>query len=171
VSSYQLPDMKTSGMILPLVGVGAAVAVPAFLTYVKRSKTVEATANVRRLADAAASYAEANAGKKKAKFSFPASTDWTPAKGCCGQPGDRCVPDAAAWAAATWKALGFSVDEGHLYQYRVQSTGKGPKAKLVVEARGDLDCDGKFSSYKREVTVDGQGTASISSLKSSDDVE
>jgi type IV pilus assembly protein PilA len=171
VGRYQMPQLKTSSMLIPIIGIGAAVAIPAFLKYVRRSKTVEATTNVRRLADAAAALAAEQGPKKKGKFAFPKSTEWTPARGCCGQPGDKCGPDASAWKGATWTALGFSVEEPAYYQYRVTSKGAGARATVTVEARGDLDCDGKFSSFKRVVTVDAQGNPTVSPLDTSDEIE
>jgi type II secretory pathway pseudopilin PulG len=166
VMTYQLPELKSAGAVLPIIGVLSAIAVPAFTKYVKRSKTVEATMNVRKLADAALSLSSA-----KKKPAWPKSTQWTPAAVCCGQPGDKCAPDAAQWKTPTWSALNFSVDEPHYYQYRVTNEGQGKKARLVVEARGDLDCDGTFSSYKRAITVDPQGGPQTGALEVENDVE
>jgi hypothetical protein len=56
VSRYKLPEMKTSGMLVPALGVMAGVAIPAFTRYTRRSKTVEATMNVRKLSDSAVVY-------------------------------------------------------------------------------------------------------------------
>jgi hypothetical protein len=151
VCRYQLPQMKsTAAMVVPLIGVASAVAIPAFMKYIRRSKSVEATMNVRKLADAVAAYQ----GKPLR------STEWTPAATCCSQ-GGKCAPNPKAWTG-TFAALNFSVDDPHYYQYRVTKSGK----KTVVEARGDLDCDGKFSNYKRTVT----GTT-VGPLESSDDIE
>jgi type IV pilus assembly protein PilA len=173
VCRYQLPQVKTASMMMPIIGVGAAVAIPAFMKYIRRSKTVEATMNVRKLADSAMMLAtEAGQGKKVSpKFAFPKSTNWTPAASCCGQPGDKCAADASQWKGESWKALNFSVDDAHHYQYRVTSTGKGAKASIVVEARGDLDCDGINSTFKRTITLDAQGTPKISPLESANDIE
>jgi type IV pilus assembly protein PilA len=163
VCRYQLPQVKTAGMIMPLVGIGAAVAIPAFMKYIRRSKTVEATMNVRRLADGAA-------GMMTEKKKPPKSTQWTPSASCCGKPGDKCAPDPTLWKSEPWSSLGFSVDDPFQYQYRVTSSGKGPKASITVEARGDLDCDGQWSSFKRTVTHDKSGPK-VGELQTADDVE
>ena len=159
VSEYQMPDVKTSGFLLPMIGIAAAVAIPAFLKYVRRSKTVEATSNLHRLDAGIAAWAEAHKRKP-----LPPSTDWTPARGCCGQPGDVCAPDAAAWNAPAWSAFAFSVDGKHNYQYRY-TRGRG--RHYTIEARGDLDCDGKFSSYKQS----GQAGGVSEPLQVTDDLE
>jgi type IV pilus assembly protein PilA len=166
VSQYQFPDSKSWQSSAPVMGIMAAVAIPAYMKYIRRSKTVEASVNVRKLADAAAGYASTH---KKARF--PASTKWTPAASCCGKPGDQCAPDAHAWDAPTWKALNFSISDSHYYQYRVTTEGKGAQSRMTVEARGDLDCDGIFSDYKRTVTLDPQGNPITSKLQTDNEIE
>jgi type IV pilus assembly protein PilA len=43
-------------IVVAILGILAAIAIPAFVTYVRRSKTVEATENLSKMFDAAASY-------------------------------------------------------------------------------------------------------------------
>jgi type IV pilus assembly protein PilA len=165
VSQYPCPDVSTM-QSLGVVGILAAVAIPAYMKYIRRSKTVEATMNLRRLFDGAVSYYESHHGR------FPKSTPWTPAGLCCAGDGGKCQPDAHAWDAPTWKALGFSLNEAHYYQYRVVLEGKGKNTVLGLEARGDLDCDGKFSLYRREVRLDEQGNLTAGAgLIMKDDLE
>ena len=38
-------------IVVAIIGILAAVAIPAFMKYIRRSKTVEATMNVRKLFD------------------------------------------------------------------------------------------------------------------------
>jgi type IV pilus assembly protein PilA len=165
IVDYALPtegDATTTMMMATATaGILAAIAIPAFLKYIKRSKTVEATMNVRKLYDATVGYYEE-------KHAFPAATEWTPARGCCGQPNDKCAPDPEAFSGPTWRALGFSIEDPHHYQYRFRRTEGG----FVVEARGDLDCDGKFSSFRREGRVEPGGTISGGAgLETENDIE
>ena len=44
-------------IVVAIIGILAAVAIPAFMKYIRRSKTVEATMNVRKLFDSSVSYA------------------------------------------------------------------------------------------------------------------
>jgi type IV pilus assembly protein PilA len=165
VSQYPFPDVS-SFQSVGVIGVMAAVAIPAFMKYIRRSKTVEATANLQQLRDAAAAYLSSHNRRP------PKSTDWTPARPCCSGVSGRCQVDAHDWDAATWKALGFSLGAPHYYQYRVIVDGKGKNVVVGIEARGDLDCDGKFSLYRREVRLDAQGKAqSPSGLFSKDELE
>lgn len=54
----------------------------------------------------------------------------TPAKDCCAS-GGSCAPDAAAWADPAWKALEFSIEEPHAFQYSYESDGKTFTAKAI----------------------------------------
>jgi hypothetical protein len=170
VMQYQIPKLEGSSVLVPMLGIGAAIAIPAMMKYARRSKTTEATTNVTKLVSAATLYREAHA-KDGARFAFPATTPWTPQNGCCGQPSDRCAPVSDAFKHPTWKALSFSLDDPHYYQYRFTSTGKGPKAHFIVEARGDLDCDGIYSSFKREGSIASDGSVTITDLKTENETE
>lgn len=123
----------------------AAIAIPSFLKYIRRAKSVEASLNVRKLADAVSVY-YAELGR------MPPPTDWTPAGTACGHEKDRFPADASAWSGAPWKELNFSIDGPHYYQYRIQKLGP---TIVEIQARGDLNCDGIFSQYSRSVSERG----------------
>ncbi len=136
-----------NGVMVPVAGVGilAAIAIPAFLDYTKRSKVSEASLQLNRIGKSL----------KRAYAENPVlpvgDAPLTPAKGCCGQPANKCQPDPAAFAKdKIWSALDFSIDEPGMYQYRYHSDGKS----ATVEAVGDLDCDGTPAIYTLHVSVD-----------------
>ncbi len=140
-------------------GCMAAIAIPSFTRYIKRSKSAEARMNVQSLYHGAVAYYESEQlgsdGKVRTHV-FPATTDWTPAEGACGYPGGKIPPDPTPWRKPTWEALHFTVDAPSFYQYRfsvVIGDGSHPGDEAMVEARGDLDCDGIFSSYVRHLVV------------------
>ncbi len=89
-------------------------------------------------------------------------TDWTPRDGACDFPGHKHPVDAEAWDVEPWKTLLFSIDDPSYYQYRITRDDSG----ILVEARGDLNCNGIFSQFARRVTPDGAGQ-----LYSKDDLE
>jgi type II secretory pathway pseudopilin PulG len=131
------------------LGISSAIAIPAFIKYIRKSKTVEATQALSQIA-AGAKAAAAQYGTVPA-----ARTDWVPATSCCmDMTAPKCSPSPQAWSAAPWSALRFSKTDPHYFQYRYTGGGK----RFLVEARADLDCDGLFSSYRidGEVTPDGQ---------------
>ena len=129
-----------SGMMMPtaVIGVLAAVAIPAFLDYMKRSKKTEASLQLSRIGKYLKRYYADYA-------SFPAGDAGpTPATGCCmksstgGKVDNKCPADATIWKQPIWTALEFQIDEASNFQYRYHSDGKTAR----VEAISDLDCDG-----------------------------
>jgi hypothetical protein len=110
---------------------------------VRRSKTAEATTNLRRMYDGAVAY-HAEHGR------FPESAPLTPARpACAGGESSKIAPAPETWAAPGWQALGFSVDDPHYYQYEFASDGDAFTARAV----GDLDCNGVLSTFERVGTV------------------
>src|SRR5262249_19214089 len=120
-------------IVVAIIGILAAVAIPAFMKYIRRSKTSEASMNVRKLYDSSVSYYEAEhadrAGSILAK-QFPAAAVVTPAAHCCANAGEKCPPDPTLWqdTAGTWAALNFSVDDPFYYHYPSHSPPTPPTA-------------------------------------------
>ncbi|MBI3072727.1 MAG: pilin [Deltaproteobacteria bacterium] len=152
-------------IVVAIIGILAAVAIPAFMKYIRRSKTSEATMNIRKLFDSSVSYYEeefaARTGTIIAK-QFPAGQNPTPTRGiCCGQAGDKCgAPgfggtSSTIWNSnSTWNALNFAVDDPFYYSYQYSAAGTDTAASFTAHAWGDLNCDGVFSQYERTGRVD-----------------
>lgn len=147
-------------IVVAIIGILAAVAVPAFMKYIRRSKTIEATNNIRKLYDSSVAYWEAehaSAAMAILPRQFPASQAETPAaNSCCGQPGDKCDPAAAAagWKVPTWTALNFSVDDPFYFWYKYDSAGTDSASNFSAWAFGNLDCDGNYSTFMRGGHID-----------------
>ena len=158
VSTYKVPEMGSPLMVTSVVGILAAVAIPAFIKYTRKAKTVEATEALDKIKAGAKAYFQADhydrQGNLKKKTFPPGNTGWVPRRPCCKQAGEKCQRNAKTWAREPWKSLYFSLSEAHSYQYRYTSRGQDKKATFTVEARGDLDCDGTYSSFKIIGTVD-----------------
>ena len=91
-------------IVVAIIGILAAVAIPAFMKYIRRSKTVEATMNIRKLYDSSVSYYEGehatNTGAILAK-QFPTTVAASPPKGtCAGLKGGKLY--AGSWSE--WSA-------------------------------------------------------------------
>jgi hypothetical protein len=128
-----------------LQGMMAAIAIPAFLKYIRRSKTMEARMTVRSVADAVAMRAGEGG-------SLPTETDWAPPGRACDHPNGKFPPSASeAFRADPWRALGVEPQVSY-YQLRLRRDGNG----VAVEARGDLDCDGDYSLFSLTVGADGR---------------
>jgi type IV pilus assembly protein PilA len=165
-------------IVVAIIGILAAVAIPAFMKYIRRSKTVEATMNIRKLYDSSVSYYEGehatNTGAILAK-QFPTTVAASPPKGtCAGLKGGKCAPDPAYWndAGHAWAALNFSVDDPFYYSYQYDSSGTDLTAKFTASAFGDLDGDGTYSTFQRVGSVMSDHSVSGGSgLYSVNDIE
>ena len=154
-------------IVVAIIGILAAVAIPAFMKYIKKSKTSEAREFVKKIYDGARSY-WMDPNTKAGQFApnspqFPVSVaGFTPTTGCCAAdlaPGnEKCTPDAQVWEAGvdapTWSSLHFSVDDPHYYVYNYQSAQGAAGAtdgthNFTALARGDLDCDATASTHDR----------------------
>ncbi len=154
-------------IVVAIIGILAAVAIPAFIKYIRRSKTTEASMNIRKMYDSTVSYYEAEHASSNGAIlarQFPTAAAWNPAQGaCCGQPGQKCAPNIATWQSvwsnATWQSLNFSIDDPFYYSYQTFGIGTGGAAvgdSYQVQASGDLNCNTTFSLYQRTATIDGQ---------------
>jgi Tfp pilus assembly protein PilE len=147
-------------IVVAIIGVLAAVALPAFTRYLRRSKTVEAYNNISKIYQSAVAYYQgehANAAQQILDKQFPVSAASTPMLGsCCGQKGDKCDPALviAAWKAPTWMALNFSMSDPFYYSYRFDAAGTKGAALFSAWAFGDLDCNGTYSTFMRGGHVD-----------------
>jgi prepilin-type N-terminal cleavage/methylation domain-containing protein len=127
-------------IVVAIIGILAAVAIPAFMDYMKRGKKTEASLQLNKIGKNSkraymenSTYVTGTAGQQPAK---PGTG------GCCGGTGtqpNHCAAVPASWVAdAVWKALDFEIDEDTLFYYNYT---------------GDLDCDGT------EITFTLNGTA------------
>lgn len=153
-AAFTLIELMTA---VAIIGVLAAVAIPAFMKNARKAKSTEAAVHLNKIYTSSRSYVlEISASRTGAILpsQFPDSVPVTPPATCCGQPGDKCVGGSSEvpyWSAPTWNALHFSLDDPHYYQYEYESTGSssaGPGSKFTARALGDLDCDTVQSTFE-----------------------
>jgi type IV pilus assembly protein PilA len=126
-------------IVVAIIGILAAVAIPAFMDYMKKGKRSEAELNLNAIAKSAkAHFVE--------KATFPVFTQGaTPGTACCAAADKKCPVLATNWnGVAAWDALDFSVDEPHYFQYSYTGTEDAFTALAV----GDLDCDNTTVTYR-----------------------
>lgn len=179
-------------VVVAIIGILAAVAIPAFLKNAKKAKTTEATINVKKLSDGAVSYyhEEKNAAGTAIPIAkqFPdtAATATEPALAtCCAASSQKCQPDPNLWSAPTWQALKFSMDDPHYYAYgytRGAASTAGTAIGLIAEpggatgtptewyfadAQGDLNCDATYSTFEMlgAIMTDGSVTTGAGLFK------
>ncbi len=170
-----------SSAVVAMMGIGAAIAIPALSKYMRRSKTAEAKTNLARMFDAFSAYYQR---KKRCPKRGDNQVGITPplALNCNDGPGGRCVPtatasapaeyDAAAWTEdPVWSGIEFAVEEAHYFHYAIKwNQGKG-SCQFTAQAFGDLDDDGVFSTFERAARADKEGTTAAAGLYIGHEVE
>ncbi len=167
------PPAKKSNKIIWLVGCGVvlllgivilgilvAVAVPQFRKYQALSHSVEAKQSLRRIQLGAKAYLETprvSSDGAMLPCKFPDSVAATPTASCCSNDGEACQAAPDDWRAPAWRALNFTPPKSHRYRYAIRSTGTGASAVMEAIAYGDLDCDGKYSTFVARVSAREEG--------------
>jgi type IV pilus assembly protein PilA len=159
-------------IVVAILGILAAVAVPAFLKYIKRSKTSEATMQLRKLYDSSATYFAtdwADSTGTLVPHQFPVSADMTH-----GAPAlaTKILTPEDDWAAtSTWTSLNFAVTDPHLYAYQYDSDGTDNDSTFTASAFGDLDGDSTWSTFVRFGTIDNMEVTGSGGLYIANELE
>ncbi len=147
-------------IVVAIIGILAAVAIPAFMKYIRRSKTSEVTMNLRKLFDSSVSYYTEEFAARDGKIlprQFPVTVTSTPnVTACTGGSSKKHAPSADLWNDASWQALTFAVEDPFYYQYQYDGTGTGVDAAFTARGNGDLNCDGVLSTFERIGTIDAE---------------
>ena len=150
-------------IVVAILGILAAIAIPAFIGYVRRSKTAEATANLKQLFNGAASYytAERQAPGLTTAISNHCITDAAASPNT--DPGEAKVQydyETAGSDGAVYKALNFTLSDFAYYGYHVTSGGTAclrpiNTALYTFFAVGDLDGDNVNATFSLAAGSDG----------------
>ncbi len=142
-------------IVVAILGILAAVAIPAFLKYIKRSKTTEATMNVRKLYDSSVTYFAGEHTSPTGAIiaaQFSATTATLPTLAAIGDVKITTLP--SSWDAdTTWNSLQFSVSDPSYFAYQYDSAGVTNASKFTATAFGNLDGDAVFSTFTRVGSV------------------
>jgi prepilin-type N-terminal cleavage/methylation domain-containing protein len=149
-------------IVVAIIGILAAVAIPAFSKYIKRSKTAEAANTLNKIWAGSVTFFETDhvdaLGNAVAK-QFPPTALKTvvPGAECACQATGKCPGGGAEWTNPTWVALAYSMPDPFLYKPQYTSANTGKASTFIAEAIGDLDCDAVFANFKRLGAIDTNG--------------
>jgi type IV pilus assembly protein PilA len=155
-------------IVVAIIGILAAVAIPAFMRYMNKAKSTEAEQFIKKIHDGARAYYHnpSQPGLAPIAKQFPPAAPMTPAAGtCCAGTQDKCTPISAQWQGnPSWQALNFSVDDPHYYAYQFDVTNvtAGP---FTARSTGDLDCDATIATFEMIGQVVGGNVTSSASIR------
>lgn len=155
-------------IVVAIIGMLAAVAIPAFVRYIRRSKTAEAYESLPMVMTGAKAYyaaEHADPGGFVYPKQFPVTTPLTPVVACCNQPGSKCPAAESSWTDSTWQALHFSIDQNHYYQYEFNSSGTDLNAVFTAQAIGNLDCDSVTSTFTTTGFVSAEAHTQVTQIR------
>ena len=148
-------------IVVAIIGILAAVAIPAFTRYVKKSRTAEAVGHLNKEWAGSLSYYETDhmSGQTALSKQFPGpSALWAYGTECGCQTGQRCPGNAGGWGSdPVWLALNFSLPDAHNYMPGYSGLNTGTSSVFTAFAKGDLDCDTTLSQFIRSGGVNGNG--------------
>lgn len=154
-------------IVIAIVGVLASVAIPAFINYIRKAKTVEAVLALERIKEGARYYYVVDHWLTNGTLSqamFPnVILNPTPAGGtgsCCVAAG-KCITAASVWTQGGWNALHFGLYDPHYYVYSFMQQGVNETATYTARANGDLDCDGTESTFELRGRIDNEGSVIV----------
>ena len=148
-------------IVVAIIGILAAVAVPGFMRYIKDSKTAEAKDNLKAISDGAITFFETEHdfvgdGMNPRSRVYPSKTEVGGGTDYGGAAidstlgvnttiGEKNSPKAdatvEALAKAPWTQLKYQVNKPFYYVYKYSSSGKAGSAKFGVSAVASLSAD------------------------------
>jgi prepilin-type N-terminal cleavage/methylation domain-containing protein len=141
-------------IVVAIIGILAAVAIPAFMDYMKKSKKTEAPLQLKNISEKCKDY-------QISKNDYPpSSTSSMPGADGGACPNKFAIQPAASWNTdVAWNAIDFHIDEEALFTYHFTHTSTTAANATAV---GDLDCDTTKITYSLDmVTVAGNQQSKI----------
>jgi prepilin-type N-terminal cleavage/methylation domain-containing protein len=165
-------------IVVAIIGVLAAVAIPAFLDYMRRGRMTEAAEMLNGIGKKQkTTYGDVGSFTQGAAALLPAGGGG-PGNNCCGGKGgvdsqatantvvnNRCTAQPDKFAAdGIWgpNGMNYSVGEESSYQYTYTSTAA---TSFSAYALGDVDCDKITATFTLSGTIDAAGNPSVTVIK------
>lgn len=168
--------------LVPIIGIFAAISIPAFAKYMRRAKAAEAKAQIARMFDGAAGYFSAHDACVGGEGPVVLGPMPPLSVNCNEGPGGRCVPSSSGGGAgsyayagweedSTWAELGFAQEQGHYFHYAYRANNFEGGCQFTVQAFADLDDDGMYSTFERSGAADMSGINAAAGLFIDNEVE
>jgi type IV pilus assembly protein PilA len=148
-------------IVVAILGILAAIAIPTFILFINRSKTAEASSNVKNMYTAAAAYYSG----ELTGSGISASTGGYCTVGSAGpSPATPNDTKQRFTADAAFAALGFHIADSVYYSYQLVSAGAMCGASsnnleiYTIAANGDLDNNGALSTFELAIGSDPTNT-------------
>lgn len=156
-------------VVVAIIGVLAAVAIPAFSRYIRKSRSAEVPNDLGKLWAGVVAYYHADHSDQNGTTLPKQVPFWSggmvygyedfyqPSPGHCGcLPGAKCAGGGDYWNTdIIFSALRFAKADPHAYVSSYDSVGStGP---FTITDNGDLDCDGTLSAFIRTGTISASG--------------
>jgi type IV pilus assembly protein PilA len=144
-------------IVVAIIAILAAIAIPAFSRYVKRSRSAEAFGHLNKIWTGAAAYFSADHADSATSImprQYPTgSAPWESAVECGCQPGARCPGSAPAYQDPIWMALSYALSDPHTFMPGYTGAGTEAATVFTAAAKSDLDCDGTVAVFTRNGRV------------------
>jgi type IV pilus assembly protein PilA len=155
-------------IVVAIIGILAAVAIPAFLDYMKRSKATEAEEQLNAISRLQKRfYGDYSSFTLGTATLLPAPVTTSCCAATSGAGGgvdtNKCPANPLAFKNDTvWASMGFAVGEPALYNYSYTAT---TATAFTAQAVGDVDCDGNLATYTLTGTLDASGNPSSLTMR------
>jgi prepilin-type N-terminal cleavage/methylation domain-containing protein len=149
-------------IVVAIIGILAAIAIPAFSKYIRKARTAEAIQHLNKEWSGSLTYYEADhmvLGGTVLTKEFPGpSAAWAAAQECGCLTGGACPGNNPVWNSdPIWVALSFSFPDPHHYMPGYTGAGTGTSAEFTAYSKGDATCNGTISEFFRSGKISPQG--------------
>ena len=144
-------------IVVAIIGILAAVAIPAFINYMKRAKTSEATVNMKSITEGVMSYFDKETNG--VSHAVPSDQARTPDNAPTASKVSITSTVTGVFSTPQWTATGWKPAEPFYYRYSLdmectaQPCASGDTAALTSTVQGDLDGDTILSTFARGLTL------------------